>query len=137
MIALPISNGFYNWRNFQDVNVEFIKTIINQPYFDIYNMAKEVYWCEDWGEEPEDEMIYLKEVRKRLKKAPKLVPIYAHRYMPIVLDENPPVISVHNVDLIYYGENLDDYFDIEFGKKEQNTIKLKKITPISFWSDIM
>lgn len=57
--------------------------------------------------------------------------------MPIVLDENPPVISVHNIDLIYYGENLDDYFDIEFGKKEQNTIKLKKITPISFWSDIM
>ena len=137
MIALPISNGFYNWRNFQDVNVEFIKTIINQPYSDIYNMAKEVYRCEDWGEEPEDEMIYLKEVRKRLKKAPKLVPIYAHRYMPIVLDENPPVISVHNVDLIYYGENLDDYFDIEFGKKEQNTIKLQKITPISFWSDIM
>ena len=25
MIALPISRGFYNWRNIQDDNIQFIK----------------------------------------------------------------------------------------------------------------
>lgn len=137
MTAQPISRGFYNWRNFQDDNVQFIKNVINRPLLDIHGMAEEIYWCESWGEEPEDEKAIVKEIRKRLEKAPKLLPIYAHRYMPIVLDENPPVISIHGIDIIYYGENLEDYFNVEFGKKEQNEIVFQDITPIPFWSDIM
>lgn len=137
MTALPISRGFYNWRNIQDDNIRYIKKVLNKPLLDIYNMAEEIYWCDNWGEKPEDEKIIVQEIRARLKKAPKLLPIYAHRYMPIVLDENPPVISIHDIDIIYYGENLEDYFNIEFGKKEQNTIAFKNITPIPFWSDIM
>lgn len=137
MLALPVSKGFYNWRNIQDDNVRFIKKVINKPLSDIRNMAGEVYWCDDWGEEPDDEKIILEEVIARLKEAPKLVPIYAHRYIPIVLDENPPVISIHDIDIIYYGENLEDYFNIEFGKKTQDKIQFQNITPIPFWSDIM
>lgn len=137
MTALPISRGFYNWRNIQDVNVQFIKKIIDKPLLDIHNMAGEVYWCDDWGEEPKNEKIIEEEVRERLKEAPKLLPIYAHRYMPMVLDENPPIISIHDIDIIYYGQNLEDYFNIEFGNKLQNTIEFQNITPIPFWSDIM
>lgn len=137
MMALPISKGFYNWRKIQDDNVQFIKKIINKPLSDIYNLAGEVYWCDDWGEKPKDEKIMLEEVRKQLKKAPKLVPIYAHRYMPMVLDENPPIISIHDIDIIYYGEDLEDYFNIEFGKKTQDTIEFQNIIPIPFWSEIM
>lgn len=65
------------------------------------------------------------------------MPIYAHRYMPMVLDENPPIISIHDIDIIYYGEDLEDYFNIEFGKKTQDRIEFQNITPIPFWSDIM
>lgn len=137
MMALPISKGFYNWRNMQDDNIQFIKKVINKPVSDIYNMAEEVYWCDDWGEEPKDEKIISEEVRERLKEAPKLLPIYAHRYMPMVLDKNPPIISIHDIDIIYYGENLEDYFKIEFGMKAQDAIVVQNITPISFWSDIM
>lgn len=137
MTALPISNGFYNWRNIQNDNIRFIKKILNKPFSDVYNMAREVYWCDNWGKDPEDEKIIEEEVRKRLKKAPILLPIYAHRYIPIILDENPPVISIHDVDVIYYGKDLEDYFNIEFGKKIQDTIEFQKVLPISFWSDIM
>lgn len=100
-------------------------------------MAQEVYWCDDWGEEPEDEKVISEEVRERLKEAPKLLPIYTHRYMPMVLDENPPVISIHDLDIIYYGENLEDYLYVEFGNKTQNEIHFENISPIPFWSDIM
>lgn len=55
----------------------------------------------------------------------------------MVLDKNPPVISIHDLDIIYYGENLEDYFNIEFGKKTQDAIRFQNITPIPFWSDIM
>lgn len=137
MTALPVSKGFYNWRNVQDDNIQLIKRVMNRPMIDVNDMAEEIYWCDEWGEEPEDENDIAKEVRRRLKSAPKLLPIYAHRYMPMIIDENPPIISIQNIDVIYYGENLEDYFNIEFGEKEQNAIEIKNIVPIPFWSDIM
>lgn len=137
MMALPVSKGFYNWRNIQDDNVQFIKKVMNRPISDVCNMAGEINWCDTWGEEPKDEKNILKEVIVQLKEAPKLVPIYAHRYIPMGLDGNPPVISIHGVDIIYYGKNLEDYFYIEFSNKTQDAIQFQNITPIPFWSDIM
>ena len=137
MTAVPISRGFYNWRDLQEDNIQFIKEIIKKPLLNIYNMAEEVYWCNDWGKKPEDGGKTVEEVRARLKEAPKLLPIYTHRYIPMVLDENPPVISIHGVDIIYYGQNLRDYLNIEFGKRMQNAIEFHNITSIPFWSDIM
>lgn len=136
MIALPISKGFYNWRDTTEDNINFIKQVINKPVLDIKDTAEEVYWCEDWGEEPEDEEIIAKKVIEHLVDAPQLLPIYAHRYIPII-DDNPPIISIHDIDIIYYGENLEDYFNVEFGGKKQNNIDFQKIKPIPFWSDIM
>ena len=63
--------------------------------------------------------------------------IYAHRYIPVYLDENPPVISVMGVDIIFYGENLAEYFKVEFGEKKHTEINCQKINPIPFWSDII
>ena len=89
MIALPVSKGFYNWRNKEEGNIENIKNTINQPIRYINNMPEEVYWCEDWGEEPEEEDTFKEEVKKRLRIAPKLVPVFSHRYMPIISNKNP------------------------------------------------
>lgn len=137
MTALPVSKGFYNWRNKEEKNIEYIKNMIKQPIRYINDMPEEVYWCEDWGEEPEEEDTFKKEVRKRLRVAPKLVPVFSHRYMPIIFNENPPIISVHGVDIIYYGADIQDYFKVEFGKKDQNTIDFEAISPIPFWTDIV
>lgn len=137
MIALPTSKGFYNWRNTEEDNVKLIKEVMNRPLDDIAEMANEVYWCDDWGDEPETEEGIAQEVRKRLEYAPKLLPIYAHRYMPMVIDKNPPIISVHDIDVIYYGKDIEDYFDIEFGEKKQSTIEFENIKPIQFWTEIM
>ena len=137
MMALPISMGFYNWRNLEQDNVMFIKKIVNRPIEDVDELAEEVYWCDDWGEEPTNEMDIALIVRERLKSAPKLIPIYGHRYIPMTQEDNPPIISIHDIDIIYYGQNLEDYFKVEFGEKEQGKIDFKNINPIPFWSDIM
>lgn len=136
METLPTSKGFYNWRNYKKDNIQCINQVMQKPLLDIYEMAREVYWCDDWGEEPGDIMEIEQEVRRRLKKAPKLIPIYGHRYIPMISEENPPIISVHGIDIIYYGEDLEDYFNIEFGKKKQEEIEFLKIKAIPFWSDI-
>ena len=57
--------------------------------------------------------------------------------MPMVDTENPPILSVHGTDIIYYGENLLDYLDVEFGTKKQEDISFDRIQPVPFWSEIM
>ena len=57
--------------------------------------------------------------------------------MPMFDNENPPIISVHGADVIYYGEDLQDFFKVEFGEKDQNTMEFEKINTIPFWTDIM
>ena len=136
MLKVPISHGFYNWRDMNKDNVEYIKKIINFPYEEIFNRADEVYWNDNWGVEP-DKDGYLYMVREKLRNAPKLVPVYSHRYMPITPEINPPVLSIHGVDVIFYGMDLEDYIDIEFGNKKQTSIQFDKLPFIDFWSDIM
>ncbi|MDD8048716.1 MAG: SMI1/KNR4 family protein [Thomasclavelia sp.] len=137
MTELPVSKGFYNWRNFDIENIKYIKNMIKQPIQYINDMPQEIYWCEDWGKEPENLESFKDEVKKRLAKAPKLIPIYSHRYMPMLDNENPPIISVHGGDVIYMGKDLYDYFMVEYGSKKQTEISFSSIKSIPFWSDIM
>lgn len=137
MENLPISRGFYNWRDNTRDNIHFIKETIYRPIKEMNEYAEEVYWCDEWGEEPEHKSNIGENVRERLKNAPKLIPVYAHRYMPMVAKDNPPVVSISGSDIIYYGKDLKDYFNIEFGGKKQGDIDFCKIEPIPFWSDII
>lgn len=135
-IALPISKYFYNWRDFSPENVAKIKRALKRPFEDVYEMADELYWCEDWGIEP-DENERIETIRLKLENAPKLIPIYSHRYMPMIDKENIPIISICDTDLIYYGENLSSYLEIEFGDKRQDDINFNKIERVPFWSDLI
>lgn len=137
MEGLPVSRGFYNWRNTEQNNIEFIKRMIEMPITRIDEVITEIYWCDDWGKEPQNAMEAEKTIRKKLHEAPKLLPVYGHRYMPMLSGVQVPVISVHGTDIIYYGENLSDYFYIEFGTKKQEEIDFDSIRHIPFWSDIM
>ena len=135
--CLPISKGFYNWRNFKTDNIERIKEKIKKPVNDILELADEVPWCDKWGKEPEDRTVFFQIVKKMIKEAPVVIPIYAHRYMPEIMNGDVPIISIHGVDIIYYGCNLEEYFLIEFGELKQENLNYSGITKIPFWSDIM
>ena len=136
MEALPISNGFYNWRDFGQDNVDFIRWVIQKSIKDFEEFAAEVDWCEVWGDEPETQQELEQIIRTRVKNAPMLIPIYSHRYIPAYSDD-PPVFSVHGVDLIYYGEDLEQYLQVEFGDKNQRQLIMGNIEYIPFWSDIV
>lgn len=137
MEALPVSTGFYNWRDFQPTNVRRIKQVMDLPVKQIRECAQEVEWNEEWGEEPDSGADREQVVRKRLECAPRLLPVYAHRYIPVMESDDPPIISVHDTDVIYYGKNLADYFEVEFGKKKHGEIKALRMEQIPFWSEIM
>ena len=75
---------------------------------------------------------------EHLKQAAVLIPLYGHRFVPC-LDgvENPPVLSVYGGDIIYYGENLQNWLEIEFFGKSRDSIRRETIPVIPGWQELI
>ncbi|RDY26896.1 hypothetical protein [Lachnotalea glycerini] len=136
-IGLPISKGFYNWRNNSSENIKYIKEIINTPVMELSENTDDIDWCEEWGEEPTEIEKRRKIINEKLRSAPKIIPIYSHRYLACIETKQNPIFSICGTDVVYYGENLLSYFEIEFGSKEYNTMNYENISYIPFWSDMI
>ena len=76
-------------------------------------------------------------VAELYKNAPKIIPVCSHRFMPEMNDDNdPPVLSIHYGDIVYYGRNLQGYLLHEFcGVDIPKYISEYKNVP--FWTDMM
>ncbi len=133
----PASKKFVDWRDFSKQNIERMKTALNWPIEGtLFDVEHNDFWMKSWGEKPESMKDMLKLARKNLKKMPKLIPLYGHRYLPSdPLEAGNPVLSVYQTDIIYYGHDLWNYFQHEFGKQK---IQYDRITrKIPFWSEIL
>lgn len=133
--GVPVSNGFYNWRDLSPKNISYIKEKMNIPFIDILNYCGEIdEWPSAWGTRPKNSQDLKRKIEMLLNEAPRLIPVYAHRYIPMLKEESP-VLSVMGLDIIYYGQNLFQYLEIEFGRKNYNEIAFENIGYIEFWSD--
>lgn len=142
MSFLPIGDRFYNWNDYSEENVSKIKDMLQFPIEGIiFDIEEDNFWMDRFGKCPE-------KIEERVKKfleyknkglIPKLVPIFAHRYMLSDKNINYPVISVYQTDIIYYGADLLEYFDNEFNREDDKPIHIlnKEIRPIPFWSEII
>lgn len=91
-------------------------------------------WWPEWGEVPVDLADRQACLREIFSRAPRLIPVYGHRYIPEEPHEpGNPIFSVYQMDVIYYGANLADYIARE--TQTPNTHKAMT-TPrsIPFWS---
>jgi hypothetical protein len=93
-------------------------------------------WWPEWGVRPEREAERAEVVTAVVAAAPKLIPLYSHRYLP----EEPreagnPVFSVHQSDIILYGVDLANYLERQFRDRRR---RLERVTGgakrIRFWS---
>lgn len=107
--GLPVGPGFPNWRS---SSYQQLEILINLP---ILELLKEVsigkFWCESWGDVPRDPDVALALARRFLKKAPVLVPIYRHCYIP----SNPnlagnPVFFVHGGHVRMWSLDMAGFF---------------------------
>ena len=70
-------------------------------------------------------------------RAPKLIPLISHRYLPEEPHEpGNPVFSVYQADVIHYGADLTDYFEREFAGWSHRPWP-DHIKYIRFWSDLV
>lgn len=154
-IALPIggfpgvrSGEFLNWRLPDSQTVQqSIDWLWEGIAFDIEN---NVFWCDEWGTKPTDVVDALQIARCEFERLPRLIPVYGHRYLAAVPRQSGnPVFSIHQTDIIYYGQNLWDYFDQEFGDHPEDWYAGERYATftraeyqaihrhIPFWSDLV
>ena len=137
-VGLPVSKGFYNWRDVQKDNVQLIKDALDMPLKGlIYDLEVNNLWCDDWGEKPTDIREAQNVMLKHYDRAPKMVPIYSHRYMPYIPNATDiPVFSIMQSDIIYYGVDLISYLEIEFGFRQYGELSQLDFRHIDFWSNL-
>jgi hypothetical protein len=94
-------------------------------------------WWREWGERPDSQNAREEVVRSVVSRAPKLIPLIGHRYLPEQPHEaGNPVFSLRHSDVIYCGANLADYFDREFEGWDHHPLPAQ-IKYIPFWSDLV
>jgi hypothetical protein len=139
--ALPISEGFVNWRGGL-YSIETKSKILSWLAWPLdgllFDLQSNNFWIDAWGTMPvsydEKELI----AKRHYASYPKLIPIYSHRYIPSKPNENGnPVFSVHQMDIIYYGYDLATYLANEFHFALPNnfTILEEPMRKIEFWSN--
>jgi hypothetical protein len=121
----------YDWRTDDAAIREMLRRPLDGLLFDVEH---NVLWLPEWGERPPTPQARAEVVAQAVARAPKLIPIFGHRYLPAEPHEaGNPVFSVVQSDIIYYGVDLADYFEREFGDPRRPLPRPAK--RIAFWSD--
>ena len=139
--GLIVNDMFPNWRKALNSGDTYqkIRESLDWPLKGmLFDVEHNSFWQNQWGSKTESLKANLDIARKYFKNYPKLIPIFAHRYIPSSPKEmDNPVFSVMQMDIIYVGMNLPDYFSCEFGLELnpalfENVKKRKREIP--FWS---
>lgn len=126
--GLPVGPGFPDWRS-SGARLHLRASM----YFPIaaisFQIARSTLRSKSWGLRSSDPEKALRIARNAMKKAPLLIPIFNHCYVPC----NPclagnPVFFVEDNRIFCCGLNLSDFFEREslFGSSEPNPQVLKK-----------
>lgn len=108
-ITLP---SFYNWQTDTVAIVEAYGWLVEGLLFDVqYNDL----WPQSWGAKPAERAAQEAQVRALVQAAPKLIPVFGHRYLLAEpCEAGNPVLSIYQSDMIIYGVDLRHYFLTEF-----------------------
>ncbi|WP_041843087.1 hypothetical protein [Actinoplanes friuliensis] len=130
--GLPVGRGWPDWR---DGDRDQLRDKLAEPVEGVlFDVAENGFWYEGWGPQPQSTADALTMARPLLLIAPRLVPVYSHRYLPAGHGTSGhPVLSVMQTDIISYGANLATYFQAEFGGKP---IEPGRPT-VTFWRDLV
>ena len=138
--ALPVDrDARHTWPDWRDGDPAALRAQLDRPVDGVlFDVERNGFWHRGWGERPVDVRERLEAAREELAKVPRLVPIYAHRFLPAGRGTSGhPVLSVHQTDLIYYGADLLDYIEREFGYVPNWSEGWDPQATVPFWSELL
>jgi hypothetical protein len=114
--ALPVGDRFPDWRDRSNPSLRHkLDWPITSILFDVQNNN---FWWREWQEKPARLTDQLALAESYLRNYPRMIPLYAHRYLPSCPKQIAnPVYSIYQTDIIIYGDNLFHYFQHEFRLK--------------------
>jgi hypothetical protein len=129
-------NRWPDWRFGSD---DDLRARLNWPVdgvvFDVLNNG---FWSASWGGRPAAASEVEATAREVLQSVPSMVPIFVHRCPPAApAPENPPVFSIYQTDVIYYGDDLVDYVAHEFQVPPLHPNPVAGSRRVPFWSDLV
>ena len=105
--------SFYNWHTDTEAIQATYEWLVEGLVFDVQQAD---LWLPSWGAKPTTAEAQEARVRELVNAAPKLIPVFAHRYLlASPCEAGNPVLSISQSDIIMYGVDLHDYFLTEFG----------------------
>ncbi|PIA56472.1 hypothetical protein AQUCO_00700658v1 [Aquilegia coerulea] len=113
-LGLPIGPGFPNWR-INDTSRAHVFALLHLPIAAISSqIGRNSFWLKSWGIRPSDSVKALRIGRNALKKAPILIPLFNHCYIPC----NPclagnPIFFIDENQVFCCGSELSDFFERE------------------------
>jgi hypothetical protein len=113
-----------------------LQLLLDAPFDGVwFDVEHNAFWSPEWGTKPEILDARREVVRLAVLDAPRLIPVFGHRYIPShPCSAGNPVFSVHQTDIIYYGNDLADYFYHEF-RVPLPSWAAQRPRHIQFWSD--
>ncbi|MEV4344666.1 hypothetical protein AB0J83_09340 [Actinoplanes sp. NPDC049596] len=100
----------------------------------LFDVGTNNFWYEGWGARPPTAEDAVVAARSYLLTAPRLVPVHGHRFLPAGVSAHP-VLSVYQTDIIYYGVDLADWLNHEFGLGTASSAQPRATVP--FWRDLV
>ncbi len=96
-------------------NEEMVRSQLAWPFEGLlFDVEGNGLWWPEWGDRPAKEEDRAEVFRAVRRRAPKLIPIFGHRYLPATpCRAGNPVFSVYQSDIIHFGADLLDYIDRE------------------------
>jgi hypothetical protein len=106
----------WGWPRWRDHGSEELRRQVEWPVECVRSAISGGHWPDGWGRRPSDQERMEAKVARLLAAVPRMVPVYAHRYLPAGRGTSGhPVLSIHSLsDMIIYGLDLADYVDHEF-----------------------
>lgn len=112
--------------------------MLEWPYNGIcFDVENNQFWMREWGEKPDnlEEALYI--AKRYVFRAPILIPIFSHRYIPSEPEmAGNPVYSVYQTDIIFYGYDIPSYLNNEFNVPLPGW-QQKSPKYIRFWGDLV
>ncbi|MFJ4985105.1 hypothetical protein ACIP9H_15025 [Streptomyces sp. NPDC088732] len=129
------ANPWPDWRNGDPSD---LRSHVAWPTRGVMISVEEGYWRAEWGARPAQQQVARAVAERHLAVAPRLAPLYAHRFLPAARGTyGQPILSIWGTDIMYYGMDLAHYIEQEFNEDAERDWSWKPKATVSFWRDFV
>ena len=134
--GLPYGRRWPGWR---DDDRDALRERLAQPVEGVlFDVVQNEFWYDGWGPRPDDEDRAVAIARGLLATAPRMVPVYSHRYLPAGRGASGhPVLSIYQTDVIVYGADVVDYLNLVLGVGAASASPEPPRPTVDFWSRLL